>query len=158
MWAENQDKCKMIVVRVAQVLLNEPPKYYNLGCHTLKTWQILHTKAAEEFFRGVYFNSVFMEHRTSIFCLFVCFFCKDFGNRVLPNSIWKGWLVKTPFSSLQVFFFTFSTSATVITYFLRALSLQDWSGIIKPNDFCPNSVSLNLGNDKWDKKEKWDAC
>ena len=64
----------MIVVRIAQVLLNEPPKYYNLGCHTLKTWQILHTKAAEGFFRGFYFNSVFMEHRTSIFCLFVCFF------------------------------------------------------------------------------------
>lgn len=73
--------------------------------------------------------SIFMEHRTSIFCLVVCFFCKDFGNRVLPNSIWKGWLVKTPFSSLQVFVFTFSTSATVRTYFLRALSLQDWSGI-----------------------------
>lgn len=157
MWAENQDKCKIIVVRIAQVLLNEPPKYYNLGCHTLKTWQILHTKAAEEFFRGVYFNSVFMEHRTSIFCLFVCFFCKDFGNRVLPNSIWKGWLVKTPFSSLQVFFFHFfhKCHCNNILFTSSEFTRLKWN---KPNDFCPNSVSLNLGNDKWDKKEKWDAC
>ena len=66
MWAENQDKCKIIVVRVAQVLLNEPPKYYNLGCHTLKTWQILHTKAAEGFFRGFYFNSV-LKNEGSVF-------------------------------------------------------------------------------------------
>ena len=70
----------MIVVRVAQVLLKEPPKYYNLGCHTLKTWQLLHTKAAEGFFRGFHFNSVLKNEGRVFsfygthFCLFVCLF------------------------------------------------------------------------------------
>ena len=87
----------MIVVRVAQVLLKEPPKYYNLGCHTLKTWQLLHTKAAEGFFRGYFILtqsskmregfSVFMEH--TIFCLFVCVF---FFARILEAGYFQ-----TPF-------------------------------------------------------------
>ena len=86
----------MIVVRVAQVLLKEPPKYYNLGCHTLKTWQLLHTKAAEGFFRGFYFNSVlknegrvFSFYGTHYF-LFVCLFV--FFARILETGYFQ-----TPF-------------------------------------------------------------